>query len=266
MKPFKILTTILLFTLASTACMSCKVNWNTTNFGEDHYTTEDLKQKPFAKIDNEAIVDVYYTQNNDDKYNVRVDYSEIKDSDICEFFKKSMRIAYIDGKLIIDQVGKTDSNFKLSGNHRPKVYVTSPDLIEIDNEGVGSIYTKSINSDVLEITNEGVGSVSISSLLVNRLNISNEGVGSIKVQKVEADDVEVDNEGVGSIDLNSLTSKRLDIDNEGVGKVTAHVKCDILKANLEGIGSIKLSGTTRTFSKQSNGIGRIKISDLKIEK
>lgn len=266
MKQFKIFTAVLLLMLTSSACTGCKVNWNSTNFGEDHYTAEDLKEKPFTKINNEAMADVYYTQNDGDKYAVRVDYSEIKDSYTREAFQKSMRIVYKDEKLIIDQVGKTDSKWKTSGNQRPKVYVTSPDLIEIDNEGVGSTYAKHINSDVLEITNEGVGSVNITSLLVNRLNISNEGVGSIKIKETKADNVKVDNEGVGSIDLNTLTSKLLDIDNDGVGSVTAHVNCEVLKANLDGVGSINLSGTTRTFSKQRDGIGSIKTSDLKIGK
>lgn len=263
MKNWKMAIVLAFMVGMSSVCTGCTSTY-VSNFGDDHYTAQDLKEKPFNKVYSEAVADVYYSQNDGDKYNVRVDYSEIKDHDLREELQKSMRIAYKDETVIVAQVGKIKN--KNNGKQKIKVYITSPDIIKISNEGVGNFYSEKINSDELQLVNEGVGSMRFTNLLVNKLTIENDGVGSVSFQKVNADTVIVDNDGVGGATLKDVTASQVVINNDGVGSVSAHVNCNTLKASLDGVGSIKLSGVTRSLTKDRDGVGSIKTSDLIVKK
>lgn len=232
--------------------------------GNLRYSQEELQAKPFTEIDIETVADVYYTQNNSDKQEVRLDFSAMTDSKLKEQFKEKAKVVYRDGKVIIGLNSSVKGSSGIKKNARLRVYITSPDLVKVTMEGVGSFNSDAINSDVFEVDNEGVGNVNIKKLLSNKIEITNEGVGSVNLGDVQSDRMSVDNEGVGGIYINQFKGGVLDIDNEGVGKVEACVDCQKVSATLEGVGSIKLSGVTRKFNKTKEGVGSFKTSDLKV--
>ena len=117
---------------------------------------------------------------------------------------------------------------------------------------------------MFEIDNEGVGNVNVKNLLANKIEITNEGVGNVRIDNMQSDHVDIDNEGVGNVQIALFKGGHLDIDNEGVGKVDAHVDCQSVKATLEGVGNIKLSGVTRQLIKEKDGVGSFKTGDLKV--
>ncbi len=129
-------------------------------------------------------------------------------------------------------------------------------------EGVGSFNANAINSDVFEIDNEEVGNVNVKNLLANKIEITNEGVGNVRIDNMQSDHVDIDNEGVGNVQIALFKGGHLDIDNEGVGKVDAHVDCQSVKATLEGVGNIKLSGVTRQLIKEKDGVGSLEDRQL----
>ncbi len=219
---------------------SCSGNGNVG--GNLEYSEDELQVKPFKKIDVQIVANVYYTQNDGDQCKVRIDYSDIQDEDVVEQLKKIIKVVYRDNGVIIGMKGK----IKNLPNKKLKIYITSPDLVSINQESVGSFYSDNINSDVLEIDNEGVGSVHIKNILANRL--------------------EIDNEGVGSVNVDKFTGDKLTIDNEGVGKVMADVDCKSVEASLDGVGSITLTGKTHYFSRSRDGVGSIHAKDLKVLK
>lgn len=263
MKKLKMAVVMAFLTGMTGVCAGCSGMY-VTNFGDEHYSTQDLKEKPFNKVCNEAVANVYYSQNDGDKYNVRVDYSAIKDKELCEELKQSMRIVYKDETVYVTQVGKIHN--KNNEEWKVKVYITSPDLIKVNNEGVGNFYCENVNSDELKLVNEGVGSMLFSKILVNKLSVDNEGVGSVTLKKVDADNVLVENDGVGGVTLKDVTASLVKIDNDGVGSVSAHVNCNAVQATLDGVGSIKLSGVTHSLTKDRDGVGSIKTSNLVIKK
>lgn len=234
---------IALFVLNMSAT-SCSSGNTSVTTGDVSYVDADLQPKPFNVIDVETVADVYYTQNNGDEHHVRIDYSAIKDEKVLQQLKEKLKVVYREGKVVIGIKGKIVG--KSSLKHSLKIYITSPDLVKITQEGVGNFYSDYINSDKLEIDNEGVGSVEIKKVLANKLDIDNEGVGSINIGRFEGD--------------------RLVIDNEGVGKVKADVDCQSVAATLEGVGSITLTGVTRHLQKNKDGVGSIHVKDLKIAK
>lgn len=60
--------------------------------GDLSYVQDDLRQKPFKAIDVEAVADVYYTQNDGDECDVRLDYSAIKDAKFLQQMKEKLKV------------------------------------------------------------------------------------------------------------------------------------------------------------------------------
>lgn len=264
MKQVKIILSafvLMLVAVLTTSCNFCSGAVSSSNFS---YSQGDLTPKPFKTIEVDVVADVYYTQNDGDKCDVRLDYSSIDDADLAQQMKEKVRVAYRDGGVVIGVQGKLTGANNMKQGKRLKIYITSPDIVAITMEGIGTFNTENINTDTLKIDNEGVGSVNIGKLLANKVTLDNEGVGSVRVKEMQVDALKVDNEGVGSVHIGNHKGKTVKIINEGVGNVTAKVDCESVDANLEGVGSIKLSGVTRQFSHSKDGVGSIKSSDLKV--
>lgn len=275
--------------LAPMGFCSCSMGSTTTSEmkGGLNFTQNDLTAKPFEAIDVNVVATVYYTQNDGDECNVRLDYSNIRDDEFAQKLKEKLKVVYRDGEVKIGLTGKLKVPAMCnSEKYRLKIYITSPDLVKIAQEGVGSFYAKTINSDRLKIDNEGVGSVKIGKILANKLaitnegvgsvniddvagddmNIDNEGVGSVKISKIEMGSVKLDNEGVGSVNLGMFKGGSLIIKNEGVGSVKAKVDCQSVNATSEGVGGVNLSGVTRQYNKNKGGIGGISDGGLTVKK
>lgn len=250
--------------MMSTSCAFSGNDGSMILNGGIKYTQADLSAKPFTEIAIETVADVYYTQTNGDQQAVRLDFSKINDTKFKKDLMENVKVVYRENKLIIGLASKVRGISKMKSNERLRVYVTSPDLVKVSLEGVGSFNSEAINSDIFEIDNEGVGNIRVKSLLANKVEISNEGVGNVRIENMQSDHVDLDNEGVGNVQIAQFKGGQLSIDNEGVGKVEAQVDCQSVKATLEGVGNIKLSGVTRQFIKKKDGVGSFKISDLKV--
>ena len=288
MKKFGIWAVAAALFFAPMGLSSCSMGSSASEMkGSLNFTQDDLTEKPFKAIDVNVIASVYYTQNNGDECSVRLDYSAIKDAEFVQKLKEKLKVVYRDGEVKIGLNGKVKVPAACnSEKNRLKIYITSPDLVRIAQEGVGSFYAKTINSDRLKIDNEGVGSVKIGKILANKLeitnegvgsvnvddvagddmNIDNEGVGSVKISKVEMGSVKLDNEGVGSVNLGMFKGGSLIIKNEGVGSVKAKVDCQSVNATSEGVGGVNLSGVTRQYNKNKGGIGGISDGGLTVRK
>ena len=160
--------------LAPMGFCSCSMGSTTTSEmkGGLNFTQNDLTAKPFEAIDVNVVATVYYTQNDGDECNVRLDYSNIRDDEFAQKLKEKLKVVYRDGEVKIGLTGRLKVPAMCnSEKYRLKIYITSPDLVKITQEGVGSFYAKSINSDRLEINNEGVGSVNINKILANKLEV-----------------------------------------------------------------------------------------------
>lgn len=272
--------------LAAAGLSACSFDsTGSTVKGDLSYVQDDLRQKPFKAIDVEAVADVYYTQNDGDKCDVRLDYSAIKDAKFLQQMKEKLKVVYRNDEVVIGYNGRLTVPASCnSENKRLKIYITSPDLVKITQEGVGAFYAKSVNSDRLEIDNEGVGSVSINQILANKLDVTNEGVGSVSIDHAKGDvmkidnegvgsvkvgnvamsDLKVDNEGVGSVTLDFFKGGNLKINNDGVGKVSAKVDCQVLNVDLDGVGGVHLSGVTGKYTRHKDGVGSISDGNLKV--
>lgn len=232
--------------------------------GDVRYSDNDLKAKDFKKIEVSVVADVFYTQNDSDLCKVKLDFSDIDNPKVAESLKDKVKVLYRNEGVEVVMDGRITGVGNMESGHRLKVYVTSPDIVKVTMVGVGSFHLGSVNSDELSINNEGVGSIYAKNLLVNKCNVDNEGVGSVKVDSIKADILKIDNEGVGGVKIGKFDGGKVFIDNEGVGKVAMDVNCDYIKAVLEGVGGIHLSGVTRQLDEKRDGVGSVKKKDLKI--
>lgn len=285
MKKMKVMMVAALMLTAFAGFAACSYSNSGSMSGNLTYTSGDLQPKPFKAIDIDVAADVYYTQNDGDKHEVRLDFSGIKDEKLVQQLKDKLKVVYRDGGVEIGLTGRVRDAEGFNVGKCLKIYITSPDLVKISREGVGRVSADKINSDRLDIDNEGVGSVVIKQLLANKVSVDNEGVGSVELGNVTGDNMKIDNEGVGSVNVKKLTMGNLTVDNEGVGsvtldffkggslkvvnegvgKVSAHVDCKSVNASLEGVGSIKLSGSTLYYTRDRDGVGKISDRDLKVK-
>lgn len=155
--------------LAAAGLTACSFDsTGSTVKGDLNYVQDDLRQKPFKAIDVEAVADVYYTQNDGDECDVRLDYSAIKDAKFLQQMKEKLKVVYRNDEVVIGYNGRLTVPASCnSENKRLKIYITSPDLVKVTQEGTGSFHAKTINSDRFAIDNEGVGSVYIGKILAN---------------------------------------------------------------------------------------------------
>jgi|GEM_PF-141923 len=181
-----------------TACGVCACSFNGAGDinGNMKYSKEDLNPKAFKAISVDVVADVYYTQNNGDQHEVRLDFSNIKDERLAQEMKEKVKVAYRDGGVEIGLAGRISGANNMNEGKRLKVYITSPDLVKIDLEGVGSFHSDAINTDRLDIDNEGVGAIYLKKLLANVVTIDNEGVGSVSITHMTGDKLDIDNEQV----------------------------------------------------------------------
>ena len=93
-----------------------------------------------------------------------------------------------------------------------------------------------------------------------------QGVGSFNCKEtLKVDDIRFDVEGVGSLNVRDLQCKTLTLRLQGVGEADVEVQADHVDASMDGIGSVTLSGKTRTADIDKSGIGSLNTRRLEIE-
>lgn len=222
------------FLLVITSCRSeFRSNDSSSDSGSSKKVSVTRVCRPFTKVDLEGVADIYYTQS--DKFSCRLEGPEK--------YVKRITLDFSDNTLTID--GPKQNINANSSKSKVKVYLTSPDIVEISNEGVGSfIANGKIDTDNMEISSDGVGEIHLKELVCDKLDASLDGVGDINLDKVDARYAELDLDGVGSMDI--------------------HFKrCDLVDADLSGVGSMNLSGRIDKINKNRGGIGKIKYSEGK---
>ena len=124
------------------------------------------------------------------------------------------------------EIGFKDKNGNRKGNKNGvDIYITSPTLESVEFQGVGSFNCK---------------------------------------ETLKADDIRFDIEGVGSLDVRDLQCKTLTLRLQGVGEADVQVQADHVDASMNGVGSVTLSGKTRTADIDKSGIGSLNTRRLEV--
>lgn len=180
---------------------------------KDPQVSEVRKVEAFSSIEVTSVATVYFTQK--DTYSLRIEGRED--------YVTSTTTDVKNNRLIIGF--KNRKNGENNRNKGVKIWLTAPDLKEVEFTGVGSFNCE---------------------------------------EPLKLDDMKFEVEGVGKVNVEDLTCKTLKVSMEGVGKADIHVNCDYLRASIDGVGSVTLSGSAAKADISKDGIGRVNTRDLKI--
>lgn len=94
--------------------------------------------------------------------------------------------------------------------------------------------------------------------LPSLVNIDLQGVGAITATGVDSEDFDIDVEGVGSVEISGKCG-RLNASLEGVGSLDASdLKCDDVDVSVEGMGSAEVYAS-KSVDAEIEGMGSIKV-------
>lgn len=180
---------------------------------KDPQVSEVRKVEAFSSIEVTSVATIYFTQS--DTYSLKIEGREDYVTSTTTNVKNE--------RLIIGF--KNRKNGDSNRNKGVTIWLTAPDLKEVEFTGVGSFNCE---------------------------------------KPLKLDDVKFEVEGVGKVNVEDLTCKTLKVSMEGVGKANIHVTCDYLRASLDGVGSVTLSGTAGKADISKDGIGGVNTRNLKI--
>ncbi|MBR4264753.1 MAG: DUF2807 domain-containing protein [Bacteroidales bacterium] len=233
---------------------------------------DPIEDKIFTSINCDGRANIYISQS--DKYDVKIE-DETPDK-ICKVEIKD-NILYVTTR---------NTKNKLNNQKKINVYVTCPNLEEIDYSGVGSVeIADGVNyENDFRIKYNGVGSVMIPKFECKNLNINYQGTGSVKTGEINCQYFNMKHGGVGAFNASEITSSEIEIRQNGVGqmdfkatcnnliltkdgtgKVSMEIDCDNLNIRNNGIGNVDVKGKVGAVDIQKNGIGKINTSELEFE-
>ncbi len=230
------------------------------NFGNDDKLNETLNVKyvrNFEKIQVDAPVDVYYTQG--DSLSARIEaYGDAKTSDV--------KLEYEGDRLVISSDGKNNFGlFNVIKSSTIKLYVTSPDIIEVYVRGTGGFYADHIDTDNMNLKLDGTGDIDVKHLVCDVVSSELKGTGDISVNYLQALSSDIKLKGTGNIDVNETGVKKTVVALEGTGDIDVNFNdCGSLDTFLRGTGDITLSGDVNDYKEQLQGTGDINKEGLHV--
>lgn len=229
--------TVLLFTALFTV-----IGITTTSAKEVQLASKNYSVKSFSAIEANTVADIVYTQS---------DITSVRVNGIEEMMDH-LTIRVHDGVLFIENSVALDNNF----NTPLVVFVTSPQLDSIKNNGVGNWCLKGrVKSDELHIVSNGIGSIHALELQSEKIVVDYDAIGTLKLggnTKV----VEIKSTGVGTIDCKNLLAETALVKSSKSGNVNCFASKNIGLYN-DGIGEITYHGNPSFKSLNNGGLGRI---------
>ena len=227
MRTFLSLSVALVFLLCATSC----VTDNAPQASQVPQVGKVTAMQRFADINLVGSMQVLYTQG--DSHSVRVEADPEAFDKLLIYVKSNQLFITCKDSQELDTVSMENV----------KVYVTSPNLIEISVTGSG-VFTA---TDKVRVTN---------------LDIELTGSGSVAFENVLSGKMlDVELTGSGSVSFANLIINKLGTKITGSGDVDyAHLKAEHVESDIAGTGTITMHGTVNNHKKNVIGEGHIIIN------
>lgn len=205
---------------------------------------------PFNELDVPGPFNVIYEQG--ENYTVRIEGTMEQLEKMTVYVKNS--------KLFIDRRNSKNNNFQ-----GLQVFVTSPDIKEVDIAGSGRVTApNALKTNKITLDVSGSGQITLAQLDCTELATDIAGSGSVVIGPVRANTVKNDIAGSGKIEIAALVCKRVENDIAGSGKVTLNnMNVDMVDSDIAGSGKVILNGTVGTHTEDIAGSGKVDVSGLK---
>ena len=240
---------------------SCNVRMErSSSTNHEPIVSTDREVAAFERIQLMGSPTIYYTQDN--TITVRVEAPQ----ELVEFVETEVRDSTLFVKLR-DDAQSFVKHIVLLNDDDVKVYVTSPDLVEVSLMGSGEFVSKKrIDTDNLHLTLRGSGDIKLSDVICDHLITSAVGSGDIDIDNLETQTSHIELVGSGDVEVNHVNVALIDILLKGSGDVKSFFKnCGDVKADLRGSGDISLSGNVRSMKQNTLGSGDFHIEELNVE-
>ncbi|MBQ6210106.1 MAG: DUF2807 domain-containing protein [Prevotella sp.] len=215
-----------------------KGNANTTN-----YSFRD-----FSSISVSGVAVVTFTQGKD--YSVRVVESP-----------RIKTIVKLKGNTLdISNESKKRHSLTLNKDQLPRVYVSAPQLSDIDISGVAYFTTKKLETGNLDVDISGAAKVSLQQVSCRDFDLDVSGAAKLE-GSMKAQDADIDISGAAKVNA-SIHGNSVKVDNSGAAKVQLDVDCKRLKADNSGAGKLKISGTADEVKIEGSGVSKVNTSEL----
>lgn len=238
--------------MTMTSCMSINVKDGSVDKTPSQVTeiNKVTAMQPFTGVGISGAFKVIYEQGA--QHSVRVDASEQA--------LKEMTVYVKDGELRIRKAVKVTSPSVSFGN--VKIYVTSPDIKDIDLAGSGLFAaSNAINAGGdLNMEIAGSGKVMLADVTCKDTHMEIAGSGNIEIGKMVIKDAHAEIAGSGDINMATLLCNKLSIDIAGSGNVNCEdITADDVDVDIAGSGDVNLKGTVKHHTKDIAGSGKVNI-------
>ncbi len=215
----------------STLCNSC-VSSPFGSVGNSQATVDQIDLatlRDFEKISVGSALQVTFTQG--EAYSVRFEGS---DDDLKHIVAK-----VDDGELVVHTI----NDWKNFGGRNVKVFITAPQLNELDISGATTFTSNRVSSRDFEAEASGASVISIDSLTCHEADIQLSGASSYQGK-------------IGS-------ANEISVDASGASHAQIWVSCTTLKADCSGASHITVKGTAQNRQLDSSGASTIDATALK---
>jgi hypothetical protein len=191
---------------------------------------ETREMSPFSKISLKIDAKVYVEQ--DDEQIVRVvAEEETLENLITEVKSRSLIIRFPNSTM-----------FKKWNPGKIEIYITVPDVDELNVSGSGDILVEELNSRILDLLVSGSGNIKIEELKSQTVNATVSGSGNIKIE--EGDMIEsfkIRTSGSGKVEAGEIEANKVDVQTSGSGSCYVYTNGEI-KARIAGSGNVYYTG------------------------
>ncbi len=241
---------------------------------EDHQgVVKTLSLKGFDGIYALGTMNVVYTSDQD----YRVKITGLKDD------VDKVNASVSNGALVLSEPHHHFSDFLGQRTHSVTVYVSSPDLHEVDMKGTGHFLTKSkiVTGDFkvdisgtgravfgdIDCTHfisylSGTGDLRVNRLVAQSSSFKGSGTGNINLRELSiAERTGIGLSGTGSMVAGTLSTKDLSVETSGTGSATlGQIKASTIIASTSGAGNVLLDiKEGGNVNVSASGIGSITV-------
>lgn len=217
--------------------------------GAGEIVQESRSADGFSSVNNETSFDVYIVQ--DDTFSVMVKARE----SLVRFIETERT----GGTLYI----YTRTLSCLRNAEDVEIYISMPEIDELQLSGSGLIYCEQIEGEVIEISSNGSGRIQIDSLFCTDIYLKNSGSGEIFTSLVDAAFLSAKLSSSGEIDYGEAYIGRADIKVSGSGLLMGDIfGAELTDVALSSSGKVRLFGDSRDLNTHHSGSGRIDALDL----
>lgn len=217
----------------------CNFNYETIK-GSGKVISENRKTESFSAIELDISGDVYYSHSEESSIEVEA-YANLLPYLLttCE-----------DGTLTIS----SKPNTAISSDKPIKIFLTGPQLEEIEVNGSGSVFTSGkITGEEFICDISGSGKVRMEHAAMNELNLEINGSGDVEILSGNFTEAEFEINGSGDINTSGVSIKEIDAEINGSGDMhlSASHKLD---ASISGSGDIVYNGNPKiNFDRAGSG-------------